>query len=99
MVFAILQPIKHCPVYSLLKLLLFRMDAEQAHHRTMSLLVFISRLPVVSSLLRSRFAPASVNAGKRVDKLNFPNVVGLAAGFDKNGEWVDVLANLGLGFI
>jgi dihydroorotate dehydrogenase len=75
------------------------MDAEQAHHRTMSFLVFISQLPLASSILRSGFAPAAAKAGKQVDRLNFPNVVGLAAGFDKNGEWVDVLANLGFGFI
>lgn len=31
--------------------------------------------------------------------LSFSNPVGLAAGFDKNAEWIDVLANLGFGFI
>lgn len=31
--------------------------------------------------------------------LQFPNPVGLAAGFDKNGEYIDALATLGFGFI
>jgi len=31
--------------------------------------------------------------------LEFPNKVGLAAGFDKNGEYIDTLASLGFGFI
>jgi dihydroorotate dehydrogenase len=31
--------------------------------------------------------------------LNFPNPVGLAAGMDKNGEYIDSLAALGFGFI
>ena len=31
--------------------------------------------------------------------LNFPNPVGLAAGLDKNGEFIDALAGLGFGFI
>lgn len=31
--------------------------------------------------------------------LNFPNPVGLAAGLDKNGEYIDALAALGFGFI
>ena len=31
--------------------------------------------------------------------LNFPNPVGLAAGLDKNGEYIDALAGLGFGFI
>ena len=99
MVFAILQPIKHCPVYSLLKLLLFRMDPEKAHYRTMALLVFVSRLPLGTALLRYFFTPSHPQTAKRIDGLELPNNVGLAAGFDKNGEWVDVLATLGFGFI
>ena len=31
--------------------------------------------------------------------LNFPNPVGMAAGFDKNGEVVDALLRLGFGFV
>lgn len=31
--------------------------------------------------------------------LSFPNRVGLAAGFDKNGDYIDQLAKLGFGFI
>ena len=31
--------------------------------------------------------------------IDFPNRVGLAAGLDKNGEYIDALANLGFGFI
>jgi len=31
--------------------------------------------------------------------LEFPNPVGLAAGFDKNGEYIDALSKLGFGFI
>lgn len=94
-----MQATKYNPVYSLLKLLLFRMDPEKAHYRTMSLLVFISRLPLGAALLRFVFAPKQPTAPVVVDGLAFPNRVGLAAGFDKNGEWVDVLALLGFGFI
>ena len=31
--------------------------------------------------------------------LQFPNPVGLAAGLDKNGDYIDALARLGFGFI
>ena len=31
--------------------------------------------------------------------IKFPNPVGLAAGFDKNAQWVDLLSKLGFGFI
>ncbi len=38
-------------------------------------------------------------APRRVMGLDFPNAVGLAAGFDKNGAYVDPLAALGFGFL
>lgn len=75
------------------------MDPEKAHYRTMSLLVFISRLPLGAALLRSVFSPKQPTNPVVIDGLAFPNRVGLAAGFDKDGEWVDVLALLGFGFI
>jgi dihydroorotate dehydrogenase len=44
---------------------------------------------------------ASKQSGKPVSLmgLQFPNAVGLAAGFDKNGDYIDALAQLGFGFI
>lgn len=75
------------------------MEPEKAHYRVMSLLVFISQLPLGSRILRSLFAVSGEAHKKELLGLSFPNPIGLAAGFDKNGEWVDVLANLGFGFI
>lgn len=75
------------------------MDPEKAHYRTMALLVLICRLPFGSRLIRALFSIQGDEYKKEILGLSFPNVVGLAAGFDKNGEWVDVLANLGFGFI
>src|SRR5215207_9465107 len=52
-----------------------------------------------------RFAPlpraSSDDPGLRVRAfgLNFPNPLGLAAGFDKNAEVPDALLRLGLGFV
>lgn len=81
-------------LYSLLRPLLFRLDAEQAHRWTLSLLDAAHGLGV-APFLTSKLAPAHVE----VMGLNFPNAVGLAAGLDKNGEHVDALASLGFGFI
>ncbi len=36
---------------------------------------------------------------KRVMGIDFPHVVGLAAGLDKNADYVDVLSSMGFGFI
>ena len=79
-------------VYSLLRPLIFRLDAETAHGLALSTL---KSLP--SSLLASppRHDPA---LEMTVAGLHFRNPVGMAAGFDKNGEVPDALLRCGFGF-
>ena len=81
-------------MYSLLKPLLFRLDAERAHHLTLDSLQVANRLKL-SGLLPTPPACRS----RRVMGLDFPNPIGLAAGLDKNGAYIDGLASLGFGFI
>jgi dihydroorotate dehydrogenase len=81
-------------MYSLLKPLLFRLDAERAHHLTLDSLQVARRLRL-SGLLPK---PPACRT-RRVMGLDFPNPVGLAAGLDKNGAYIDALASLGFGFI
>jgi dihydroorotate dehydrogenase len=81
-------------MYSLLKSLLFRLDAERAHHLTLDSLQVAHRLRL-SGLLPK---PPACRT-RRVMGLDFPNPVGLAAGLDKNGAYIDALASLGFGFI
>jgi dihydroorotate dehydrogenase len=81
-------------MYSLLKPLLFRLDAERAHHLTLDSLHVARRLRL-SGLLPK---PPACRT-RRVMGLDFPNPVGLAAGLDKNGAYIDALASLGFGFI
>ena len=75
--------------YDYLRPLLFRLDPERAHNRTLALL---ARMPV--------FMPRSVG-GKPVELmgLTFPNRLGLAAGLDKNGVAVSAFDRAGFGFI
>ncbi|HRX56796.1 MAG: quinone-dependent dihydroorotate dehydrogenase [Verrucomicrobiales bacterium] len=84
-------------LYPLLRPLLFRLDAERAHHLTLSLL----KLSASVGLNRLAFPPPP--AGKQtpvtVMGLTFPNRVGLAAGLDKTGECVAALGALGFGHI
>jgi dihydroorotate dehydrogenase len=44
-------------------------------------------------------APAAAGCEREVMGIRFPNPVGLAAGLDKDGEYIDALARLGFGFI
>ncbi len=81
-------------LYSLLRQILFRMEAEAAHHLTLKLLNTAHNFGLQG--LANRPVPQQTVT---VMGLNFPNPVGLAAGLDKNGEFIDALGSLGFGFI
>lgn len=80
--------------YSLVRPLLFRLDAERAHHLTLQAL----QAAYLSGLSRWMPKPPACRT-RRVMGLDFPNPVGLAAGLDKNGAYIDALAELGFGFL
>ena len=75
--------------YQYIRPLLFHLDPERAHNRTLALL---ARMPV--------FMPRGTG-GKPVELmgLTFPNRLGLAAGLDKNGVAVSAFDRAGFGFI
>jgi dihydroorotate dehydrogenase len=80
-------------LYSLARAALFHLDPEVAHDLTLKSL---SALGPGASMLG---AGKSTGEAKRVMGLDFPNPVGLAAGLDKNGEYIDALGALGFGFL
>jgi dihydroorotate dehydrogenase len=79
--------------------LLFRFDAEKIHYFATGTLQLLHKLPGVPALLRWLYTYRHPSLEREVFGLRFLNPVGLAAGFDKNGEWVEELSNLGFGFI
>jgi dihydroorotate dehydrogenase len=76
--------------------LLFSFAPETAHHLTLACLRAASHLDLALRALRA-FAP--VSKPTHLLGLNFPNPIGLAAGFDKNGVALPAWAALGFGFI
>ena len=80
----------------LVRPLLFSFDAETAHHLAIALLRGAAHVDPVLRALKI-FQPLS--KPKTLFGLTFPNPVGLAAGFDKNGVALPALAALGFGFI
>ena len=80
-------------MYSLIRQLLFLLPPEMAHS------VALKGLTVDRQFLRAaNYSPPQIHP-KRVLGLDFPNPVGLAAGLDKNGDYIDALGCLGFGFI
>lgn len=76
-------------LFSMVKPILHRLDAEQAHDITLALLPKIYRF-LPTNLYDSPFNHAD---------LTLPNRLGLAAGFDKNATATEALLKLGFGFV
>lgn len=77
--------------YKLIRNLLFKLDPETSHKVALKGLNFLYKI----HFLR----PHTLNAPRTVMGIKFPNPVGLAAGLDKDGDYIDALAALGFGFI
>lgn len=84
---------------SVVKPLLFKLDAERAHHLVFDNLKRANGLPGTGALLRNLYNYQHPSLAREVFGLHFPNPVGLAAGLDKNAVLTDELANLGFGFV
>ncbi len=84
---------------SLIRPLLYKMPPEKAHYFTAGLLQMADKLGVVRSIVKQQFQLDDARLERNVFGLNFPNPIGLAAGFDKDARWIDALELLGFGFI
>jgi len=86
-------------MYFLLKPVLFKFDPEKVHHLVTAGLKLFNRVPGGAALSRALWHIKDPKLEREVFGLKFENPVGLAAGFDKNGEFIGEMANLGFGFI
>jgi dihydroorotate dehydrogenase len=85
--------------YPFFRRLLFLLDAERAHHLVLKLIALAGVLPPVRSLLRQIFCYSSPVLKVNTLGMQFPNPIGLAAGYDKDGVGLHGLACLGFGHI
>lgn len=84
---------------SIIRPILFSVDPEKIHHFTFRLIKLINIIPGIGSLLKSWYSVTDDRLITKVFGLEFPNPVGLAAGFDKDGKLYKELGNYGFGFI
>ena len=85
-------------MYSLIRDLLFHLDAEEAHEWTSGQMVALQQVPVVLQVIE-RICRPPASAARELFGLQFPSPIGIAAGFDKNAVMMPMLAALGFGFI
>lgn len=83
----------------LLKPFFFLLSPEKAHRVALVLFRLSLRIPLLNTLVRRIFGFHDTRLERQLFGLTFPNPVGLAAGFDKDGKYIDLLSALGFGFI
>jgi dihydroorotate dehydrogenase len=81
-------------MYKFLQKILFLLPPETAHHLGLGSLSFFNKLGLLKL-----FTPKNHSKAVEVMGIEFPSRIGLAAGLDKNGEYIEALSALGFGFI
>ena len=86
-------------MYNLLKLFLFQFDPERIHYFVTGTLQRLQKIWGLPKLIQANFKLEHPSLEREVFGLHFKNPVGMAAGFDKNGDYIEELSNFGFGFI
>ena len=81
-------------MYVIFKKILFLFDPEFAHHLAIFGLRLIDKIGLLGLICEKPKCTSRIVCG-----IKFENPVGLAAGFDKNAEYIDLMSKLGFGFI
>jgi len=91
---------KYIMIYkSLVKPLLFKLDAEQAHNITHHFAQTATKSSLLRLLAYLIYNYQSPKLTQNIWGLKFRNPIGLAAGFDKNGEIPEIMESVGFGFV
>lgn len=83
----------------LIKPLLFSFPPEKAHKLAIRAARLGFSIPLAGNVLKQNFGRFSQSSSHQIMGLNFKNRVGLAAGFDKDGKYLDVMQWMGFGHI
>ena len=81
-------------LYSAIRNVFFKFDAETIHEMTIKALKNTGKTP-----FRAAYCQSVPNKPITVMGIEFPNPVGLAAGLDKNGECIPAFSSMGFGFV
>ena len=86
-------------LYNLFRSLVFLLPAEKAHYFTVNLLKLSLKVPFSKLLFKNLFCLESPLIQRTVFGIDFPNPIGLAAGFDKNATCFNEMEYCGFGFV
>jgi len=84
-------------MYYFFRSLLFLLNPERAHYASVGAIKLLLRIPLLKWIIK---APSDApKLSRKVFGLNFPNPIGLAAGFDKDATCFEEMGQLGFGFV
>ena len=86
-------------MYKLIRSILFLWQAEKVHDFAVATLKLLDKIPLIPSIIRLFYNYRNPVLEREVFGVKFRNPVGLAAGFDKNGDAFNAIANFGFGFV
>ena len=86
-------------MFTLLRFLSPLLGAERVHDISVALLRLLGKIPGARWLMRKLYAVEDPRLEREVFGMHFRNPIGMAAGFDRNGEVFNELAALGFGFV
>jgi dihydroorotate dehydrogenase len=99
-------------MYKITRSILFMFDAEKVHHFSMNGLRLLCKVKFIKNLIALQYKgyelrvgsyelnnPKPLTRNPKLLELPFKNIVGLAAGFDKNAKYLNELEALGFGFV
>lgn len=86
-------------LYKGIRPLIFKLEPETAHSHLKKASRIADRSNLIGAVLRRRFRFESDLLFTNVFGIDFPNPVGLAAGFDKSAELINLIELLGFGFM
>jgi len=78
---------------------LFLFDPEKIHNLTFLCLKIIFKIPLIGYFVKYIYRIEDQNLKRTVFGIEFPNPIGIAAGFDKNATHISEFENFGFGFI
>src|SRR3972149_10152452 len=85
--------------YQTLKEYLFKLDPEKTHKIAEYAIRTVKHVPICFDFLKRKNFITNNRLKQNIFSMNFPNPVGRAAGFDKNGTMIEAMPTLGFGFV
>lgn len=85
-------------MYSLIKFCLFLLPPEKAHDVALNLIESVLQWPVIGQMIKNNLK-SDKQVPVTVAGITFPNMVGLAAGFDKDAKRLHLLKEFGFGHV